>query len=46
MINAAIPSDCNIREKEHKKLQKYQGLKGNKVVESQGFSGSSGHSVL
>ena len=23
----AIPSDCNIRKKEHKKLKKYQGPK-------------------
>ena len=27
VVDVAIPSDGNIREKEHEKLEKYQGLK-------------------
>uniref|UniRef100_A0A3B5PPD0 Reverse transcriptase domain-containing protein n=1 Tax=Xiphophorus maculatus TaxID=8083 RepID=A0A3B5PPD0_XIPMA len=27
VIDVAIPSDCNIRKKEHEKLEKYQGLR-------------------
>ncbi|KAK1798039.1 hypothetical protein P4O66_000539 [Electrophorus voltai] len=27
VIDVSIPSDCNIRKKEHKKLEEYQGLK-------------------
>ncbi|TWW80141.1 hypothetical protein D4764_10G0011710 [Takifugu flavidus] len=27
LIDVAIPSDSNIRKKEHEKLEKYQGLK-------------------
>ena len=28
MVDVAIPSDSNIRKKEHGRLMKYQGLKG------------------
>ena len=27
LLDVTIPSDSNIRKKEHKKLEKYQGLK-------------------
>ena len=27
MIDVAVPSDCNIRKKEHEKIDKYQGLR-------------------
>ncbi len=27
VVDIAIPSDCNIRKKEHEKLEKYQGLR-------------------
>ncbi|XP_054913489.1 uncharacterized protein LOC129377515 [Poeciliopsis prolifica] len=27
VVDVAIPSDCNIRKKEHEKLEKYQGLR-------------------
>ena len=27
MIDVVIPADVNIRKKEHKKIEKYQGLK-------------------
>lgn len=44
-LNTFLSGDCNIQKKEHKKLEKYKGLKeGNgEVDESQSLSGASGH---
>ncbi|TWW59398.1 hypothetical protein D4764_06G0009280 [Takifugu flavidus] len=42
VIDVAIPSDSSIRKKEHKKLEKYQGLK--EETENVGHEGNSGPS--
>lgn len=38
MIDVAITSDNNIRNKEDQKLEKYQGLRGTKEDEDEGNS--------
>lgn len=41
VIYVATPNDSNIRKKEHKKLEKYQELRGGRVdVEGEGVSRS------
>ena len=43
VIDFTIPSDSNIRKKERRKLEKYQGLKGaGKGMGSEVISGTSG----
>lgn len=42
VIDMAFPDDCNIKKKEHEKLEKHQTLKkrNRKAVENQGLSDS------
>lgn len=48
VIDVAIPSDTNIKKREHKKVEKYQGLneKAIKNVDSEGHSSTSGIGAL
>uniref|UniRef100_A0A8C5DHN0 PiggyBac transposable element-derived protein domain-containing protein n=1 Tax=Gouania willdenowi TaxID=441366 RepID=A0A8C5DHN0_GOUWI len=43
VVDIAIPSDFNIRKKEHEKLEKYQGPGVGENLEGEGISGARGH---